>query len=191
MTYSLPWTMVGLVCSSLLVGACGDGDASTTGGGGGTGNSASSTATSVGPICGGQQCALDQICGFAIGDCAAQPSCQPGTGCSDDKVVCGCDGKNYPNKCQADLAGVAAMDGACAPPPGKFTCNYEHQVPIYCDVGTQYCEATMSGNDVYPLACKPIPSTCGDPVDCSCLPCSDFYCAVDPMNGAASVICQM
>lgn len=50
-----------------------------------------------------------------IAACGGLGRCQAVGGCADIFMpVCGCDGRTYPNRCEADRAGIGARDGACA-----------------------------------------------------------------------------
>jgi hypothetical protein len=175
--------------SLVMLAACGDsGDAATGAGGSGA------SGTGGGTPCGAEVCSATEYCGFAPGACAGEQTCHPlPTTCQD--LACGCDGENYATDCQALAAsgGTTSVQEACAPPTGQFTCFYEYQVPIYCDLATEFCQVVPTGN-VYALSCEPKPAGCTPaPQDCTCLmsACSDNYCGVDPETNAATVLCPL
>jgi hypothetical protein len=182
-----------LLGSGALAGtACSAKVTSTSGAGGAT--ATTSSAATGGTPCGSAVCTVDQTCGYPVGTCSGTKSCQPATSCMDEKVVCGCDGMNYANQCDAEHLGGGTMSAAaCAPPAGKFTCIYEYQVPKYCTLGAEYCHITATG-DLYTLACVPLPASCGaSPTDCSCLQdaCATNSCAIDKSNFSITVLCPL
>jgi hypothetical protein len=87
--------------------------------------------------------------------------------------ACGCDGRVYPNECQAAAAGVdLSVNGGCAARvPGFIPCGAH-----FCDARTSYCEIVLS--DVFELptdrTCKPLPEAClpdgGAARGCECFP---------------------
>ena len=92
----------------------------------------------------------------------------------------------------SDSGGLSG-DAECPPPAGQFTCTYEYQVPIYCDLETDYCKVDPTG-DLYSLACVTRPATCEPaPENCDCLedPCADNYCGVDEELGGITVLCPL
>jgi hypothetical protein len=109
-------------------------------------------------------------------------------------AACGCDGENYATSCDAlATTGGVVGEGACAPPLGQFTCTYEYQIPIYCELGSDYCKVEPTGSS-YTLACVPQPQECDAlPTDCDCLydPCAESYCGIDETNGALTVLCPL
>ncbi len=138
----------------------------------------------------GMHCAADELCKFPDGMCwasdmpggtpGAPPSPTPpiptGTctkippGCPDKwDPVCGCDGKTYPNDCDALMAGVGVQHPGECSKPGKacggfpgITCAWNE----YCD----WADADICGGADAMGVCKPRPTTCDgsyDPV-CGC-----------------------
>jgi hypothetical protein len=176
---------------------CGDAGSDTTGSGGGatgTGGGTTTSSAGGGTPCGTETCTPTEYCGFEPGTCSGAKACHalPGE-CSE--LACGCDGVNYAGDCAAlsESGGTTSVGEACAPPDGKFTCNYEYQIPIYCDLDTEYCKV-IPGGTLYSLSCEPVPEGCvPDPLDCACLndPCSDNYCGVDADTHAATVLCPL
>ena len=74
-------------------------------------------------MCGGftdKRCGRDEYCEYERGMCVTEPH-GPGTcrltprGCETIvRPVCGCDGKSYPNRCEAAAAGMSiAAEGLC------------------------------------------------------------------------------
>ncbi|HEU4409510.1 MAG TPA: Kazal-type serine protease inhibitor domain-containing protein [Polyangiaceae bacterium] len=97
------------------------------------------------------------------GTCARKP-----TRCSRDvSPVCGCDGRTYPNTCNAYMRGVSvAQRGACGSPPGpppsqdKQICGTRGAAP--CPEGT-FCgwpESAQCGRADRPGVCMPKPAVC-------------------------------
>jgi hypothetical protein len=190
--------MIKLTFSSMIGCACalaiGCSDEADTGGGGDSAGGGSTTSGVPGEFCVDVVCAYEEYCGFAPGTCDGPESCQPFPAECGQEVACGCDGQNYEGPCIArDASGGILSEEACAPPDGMFTCSYEYQVPIYCDLGTEYCHVTPTGN-LYELQCLPVPAACeAEPVDCSCLadPCSDNYCGIDDEDFSITVLCPL
>ena len=92
----------------------------------------------------------------------------------------------------AQTGGVSAS-GACPSPQGQFICTYEYQVPIYCQLGSEYCKVEPT-QGAYMLACAPLPEECDEiPTDCGCIddPCSANYCGIDESSGAVTVLCPL
>jgi Kazal-type serine protease inhibitor domain len=106
-------------------------------------------------------CSGGQYCSEAVGTClSAQPLgfCKSlPTSCpSVNEAVCGCDGKQYANPCEAARAGVSAGNtGACT-----TTCGGASKVA--CPDSTTYCHfadgVCSAGNATG--TCDPIPTTC-------------------------------
>jgi hypothetical protein len=76
--------------------------------------------------------------------------------------VCGCDGNDYSNACEANAAGVnVAQKGSCdtqTPPPGNGKCG--GLAAFSCDAG-QYCEFELGcGAGDQEGTCKAVPQAC-------------------------------
>ncbi|HVP09828.1 MAG TPA: Kazal-type serine protease inhibitor domain-containing protein, partial [Phycisphaerae bacterium] len=107
-------------------------------------------------------CLKTDYCEKPIGDCPDKGVCQPRPlGCPDEwDPVCGCDGKTYPNSCDAAAAGVSVdYVGVCGTPcEDNLDCPKTH----YCakDVGDCKGDGT----------CQARPSACIDVWDpvCGC-----------------------
>jgi hypothetical protein len=182
-----------LACACLLSSACSDDENVDGAGGNGAGGAGGSTSTAIpGEACGDVTCLVGEYCGFAPGSCDGPQSCLPSPDECPAEVACGCDGENYASPCLAlDAVGGTIANEACAPPEGQFACTYEYQVPIYCDLGAEYCHVTPTG-DLYELECVALPAACGEmPEDCDCLDdrCSENYCAIDDEDFAITVLC--
>jgi hypothetical protein len=96
----------------------------------------------------------DGVCGTAdaLGSCDALPAMCDGT---SSGLVCGCDGKTYPSRCDAESAGISVwVTGGCPcnAPFGSVTCADGE----YCDFGMvgACLSANASGT------CKPKPTSC-------------------------------
>lgn len=137
-------------------------------------------------------CSEDEWCDSPVNQCAEDPN--PGeckarpTGCDDILLpVCGCDGKVYPNECEAQAVGVDVGEGVdCEPPEGLFQCGF-----IFCDPGSQFCVVQISDVGGFPdeYQCQPLPDNC-EPASCDCLkdtPCG-FNCA-PAEDGGFTTIC--
>lgn len=112
-------------------------------------------------VCGGEgelQCDPGELCliedgecsSIALGECVKEPA-----ECSDaEKPVCGCDGKNYLNRCRAAKAGATvASEGVCEPPkPVACTGNDECMNGEFCDKPKDSCENEG--------LCREMPSLC-------------------------------
>jgi von Willebrand factor type A domain len=145
-------------------------------------------------------CAVNQYCetpsyqcgtGVLPGHCVALPSGCPGSGIS----VCGCDGKVYPNACQARALGVdvSALD-SCVPPAGSFACG-----PYFCSPQSEICVKTAKFGGAAPLddyACVPTPPGCSTGCGCSlCEPCPpgklcNEVCTVDTATFGKILTCS-
>jgi Kazal-type serine protease inhibitor-like protein len=110
----------------------------------------------------GARCGAGEFCDYSLqaacGAADQSGECQPIPQLCTDlyAAVCGCDGRDYPNACNANAAGVAvASEGACAPSaggavcggllggqcaPGEF-CNYPIEAICGAADGTGRCEA--------------------------------------------------
>jgi hypothetical protein len=136
-----------------------------------TGTDGSSSDTSTGG-CGGTACDGDSYCDWTTNRCGAageEATCEPlPQGCPDVVMpVCGCDGQVYGNACEAAAAGVdVAEDGMCEPPPGFALCGTQ-----LCEIGVTYCQISVSDVGGFPNGydCRPLPPTCGNPADCTCV----------------------
>jgi hypothetical protein len=168
--------------------ACSDDDADdsdwTSGSdasGSGSGSTSSSSGGAQGVPCAGGFCGQNEYCGFADGVCGETdpaPACQPFPPCQPESVACDCDNLSYDSGCDAaDATGGIRNEGACMPPEGKFTCTYEYQAPIYCEIGVEYCHVQIAPSGDYPLECLPVPAACVPGPDCSCVGCDINYCA--------------
>jgi hypothetical protein len=165
-----------------VVVACSDGgddDAASASGSGAS--SASSSGGAEGMHCGHGFCGTNEYCGFADGLCGETDptlACHPFPPCQPESAACGCDGVNYDSGClAADATGGIRNEGVCMPPEGKFTCTYEYQAPIYCEIGVEYCHVQIVPSGDYPLECLPIPAACAPGPDCNCVACDINYCA--------------
>jgi hypothetical protein len=157
----------------------------------GPGGPTSATTGGGGSACAGG-CAEDQWCDSPVNECGEDPNpgeCKPKPqGCDDIFLpVCGCDGKVYPNECEAQAAGVdVGEDVDCEPPEGLFQCGF-----IFCDPGSQFCVVQISDIGGFPdeYQCQPLPDDC-EPIGCDCLsdpPCG-FNC--EPAeDGGFKTIC--
>ena len=178
-----------VVLGMIALAGCSD-DAAAVGGAGG-GSAAGGSGGGAAGDCDGVACGDDEYCGFDSG-CEGPRSCQP-QGCGDG-VACGCDGENYGTACDALVqTGGLSASGACTPPDGQFICTYEYQIPIYCQLGTEYCKVQPT-QSIYMLSCEPEPESCDEiPTDCDCLadPCSENYCGIDETNGSITVLCPL
>ncbi len=115
-------------------------------------------------------CPVGQVCVGNTGGCTGWVSgtCKPtvGTCPPSTQPVCGCDGKDYANPCEAQKATVTVKSGGtcpttvakpCAGNTGKF-CDISEQ----CDVNG--CEASDAG------ICVKVPAVCpdGGTAECGC-----------------------
>ena len=180
-----------LICILGIVSLAGCSDDSVPAGGAGAGGGEAGGAAGD---CDGATCGPAEYCGFEAPACDGPKSCQPLPAECEQKVACGCDGENYATSCDAmATTGGVSASGACTPPEGQFICNYEYQVPIYCQIGSEYCKVEPA-TGTYGLGCEPLPTACEEiPTDCTCLedPCSENYCAIDDSNGAITVLCPL
>jgi hypothetical protein len=180
-----------LICLIGIISTVGCSDDTAPTGGAGTGGGG--TGGENAGDCDGATCGAGEFCGFEANACDGPRTCQAIPEC-DAGVACGCDGENYPTACDAMAqSGGVSASGACTPPDGQFICNYEYQLPIYCELGTEYCKVEPTSS-LYMLACEPQPEACDEiPTDCDCLadPCSENYCGIDESNGAVTVLCPL
>ena len=106
-------------------------------------------------------CGSGSYCALSTGDCLLAQAvgfCKPlPTSCPPvNAAVCGCDGKQYTNACEAAQASVsAANDGACTTVCGGAS-------NVACKDKTTYCHfmdgVCAAGNAIG--TCDPIPTTC-------------------------------
>jgi hypothetical protein len=104
-------------------------------------------------------------------DCQSPGQCVPATiACPDIWTpVCGCDGKNYPNACWADVAAVivaqeGTCDGSCAQGP-RWPCAPGSYCPSHdCQSADQCVPATIACPDIWSPVCgcdgKSYPNAC-------------------------------
>lgn len=171
---------------------CGDDGESPSGGGGDAAGSSTATVTN-GVECDGDTCdPAIAFCGFAAGTCEGPRTCQAYPECGESTLVCGCDGESYTETCIALELSGGAKTGACPAPEGKFTCSYEYQIPVYCELGAEYCHVDPGGS-AYELGCEPLPAACGETPDCACTgdPCAENYCGIDEDTGTITVLCPL
>ncbi len=96
----------------------------------------------------------DGVCGTAdaLGTCDPFPDACDGTASG---LVCGCDGKTYPSRCEAEAAGISVwLEGGCP-------CNAPFGT-VACAAG-EYCDFGMVGACLSANAsgtCKPQPTSC-------------------------------
>jgi hypothetical protein len=120
-----------------------------------------------------EDCAKDEFCSIADGACLTAKSIgfckpRPETCTLVSTPVCGCDGQNYANACEATKQGASvAGTGACAPP--VIPCGGD--TGAKCGEG-QYCEFALGacGQSNPSGTCKTPPADCpaiSDPV-CGC-----------------------
>ena len=106
-----------MACGS---GSGGSGSGSGGSGSGGSGSGGSGTGGS-GALAGcvdNADCAPDEFCRTAPGDCGGIGSCEPYPfGCAFIYLpVCGCDGIDYSNECIARISGISVdTNGVCPP----------------------------------------------------------------------------
>lgn len=116
-------------------------------------------------------CPAGQYCVVPLGQCAGLGVCtkKPDMCLEPPVPVCGCDGKTYPNKCLAILAGVnLSANGECPPVIGKV-CGGKMGLPCapneICD--PDGCGADMTGT-CKPAAVNPCPKTMPAAQQCGC-----------------------
>lgn len=135
-----------------------------------------------------EPCAADEYCEMADGSCG-NGICKPRpTGCPRDcPGVCGCDGAEYCNACNARAAGTdVALDGTCAPPAcvamdarGEGTCpgtlgfafDGTRCVGIHCACAGADCDslyATSGDCEAAYAHCSGSSTSCGGFVGASC-----------------------
>lgn len=121
--------------------------------------------TSCGSLA-GEQCAAGEYCAFPLeaqcgvadgeGVCTKVPSA-----CDDIyQPVCGCDGKDYANECEAAGAGVSvAKQGKCDDPVGTSCGGFSGRT---CKDGEfcSYAPDAQCGAADQPGVCTPIPKAC-------------------------------
>jgi hypothetical protein len=119
--------------------------------------------------------------------CAKRPvSCG-----QDDAQACGCDGKIYPNACDAQMHGVdVAFADQCmgSPPPGTFACG-----GIFCKTAEEFCNAKVPAADgPYAYECDPLPA-CDAGSICDCInakiACDFNQPSCDTTDGATTFTC--
>ncbi|WP_437308463.1 hypothetical protein [Sorangium sp. So ce388] len=160
--------IVGAAALAALLAACGPGD--------GAGGSAEPGS------CGAETCAADQYCVYPPGDCGeggVVPGnygvCQQRPASCDTATptqVCACDGRVYPNACEAARAGVSIGSGeecAGAAPPGTSTCG-----SYFCRSDVEYCRIVEDPHvELFRMptqrSCKEIPSSCAAEPSCDCV----------------------
>jgi hypothetical protein len=112
------------------------------------------------------QCGVGQFCRFISGACTGTGKCESRPGGCPEVLdwVCGCNGVDYQNECEAHAAGVnVAQKGKCPAPPKQCRTTAECGRGYFCN-RDKACDPQAQGK------CEPIPNGCGKilaPV-CSC-----------------------
>lgn len=177
-----------VACVLFLVAAACGGDSNRTtnpdGGGGGGSDGGGSGSGGSGVQCGGlagSKCEPTEYCDYANNTCGAadetgtcktrQTICPAAIGASE---VCGCDGKLYPNACEAHSAGTDLnANGSCPEGADHFACGY-----LQCDLTTQYCvHDTKAASADQAYVCAALPQACGTTAACGCL--AGVQCGTD------------
>src|SRR5215813_3861254 len=123
----------------------------------------------------GHACSASEYCDYEPGRCgqdgkSGQCQRRPRMCPRLYAPVCGCDGRIYPNECDAHLGGSDLdQEGRCsARLPDWIPCGGR-----YCNAQTSYCELVRA--PVRASTCKPLPAACTPGADCACFP-ADTRC---------------